>query len=182
MRVWLLAAAACALSPWPQAIPDLTIRYVANAGMLVTMSGSALLVDAPIRDGIPPYPASTTVERQKLESARLPYDGVDNILVTHWHEDHFDPGAIAAHLASNPRGRVISSPEVIDRVIATAPDMDSPLAAGGVVIRRKSGLGCQSRETLRAASHSQETRHALIETCGAVTRVCCGGRNFRRRH
>ena len=78
MRVWL-AVAAYGLFGWPQAEPGLAIRYVANAGMLVTMSGSSLLVDAPIRDGIPPYPVSPSAERGALESARPPYDRVDAI-------------------------------------------------------------------------------------------------------
>ena len=72
MRAWLLGAAAFGLFGWPQPEPGLTIRYVANAGMLVAMSGSSLLVDAPIRDGIPPYPVSPGAERGALESARPP--------------------------------------------------------------------------------------------------------------
>jgi L-ascorbate metabolism protein UlaG (beta-lactamase superfamily) len=97
------------------------VRYVANAGMLVSVDGRHFLIDAPIRDGISPYPTSPSEERIRLEAARPPYDGVDAILVTHWHEDHFSAEAIAAHLSANPRAVVISSPEVIDRIRAVAP-------------------------------------------------------------
>lgn len=100
---------------------DTTVRYVANAGMLVAVEGRQFLIDAPIREGIAPFPTSAADERRRLETAQPPYDRVDAILITHWHEDHFSAEAIAAHLTANPRATVISSPEVIDRVRRVAP-------------------------------------------------------------
>jgi L-ascorbate metabolism protein UlaG (beta-lactamase superfamily) len=102
------------------------LRYVANAGMLVTIGGRDFLIDAPIREGIAPYDTSPPSERKRLEAALAPYDGVEAILVTHWHEDHFSPEAVAAHLRRNPRALFVSSPEVVERLRAVAPD----LAAG----------------------------------------------------
>jgi L-ascorbate metabolism protein UlaG (beta-lactamase superfamily) len=97
------------------------IRYVANAGVLVRVEGATLLVDAAFRDGIAPYAVSTPEERARIEGAREPFADVDAILVTHWHEDHFDAAAVAAHLASNGRAVLISSAEVVDRVRRAAP-------------------------------------------------------------
>ena len=97
------------------------IRYVANAGMLVAVSGRRFLIDAPIRDGIAPYATSSTEERARLEEAQEPYDNVDAILITHWHEDHFSAEAVAAHLSRNARTILVSSPEVIDRLRSIAP-------------------------------------------------------------
>jgi L-ascorbate metabolism protein UlaG (beta-lactamase superfamily) len=125
------------------------VRYVANAGMFVTVDGGRFLIDAPIRDGIAPYPTSPPVERSRLEAARPPYDGVDAILVTHWHEDHFDAHAAAAHLAHNPRALFISSPEVVERLrrvdpavppartraVLPEPGKAEELQAGGVPVR-----------------------------------------------
>ena len=100
---------------------DTTVRYVANAGMLVTVDGHDLLIDAPIRRGIPPYPTSAPDDRRRLESAEPPYDRVEAILITHWHEDHFSAEAIAAHLSANQRATVISSPEVIAQIRLAGP-------------------------------------------------------------
>jgi L-ascorbate metabolism protein UlaG (beta-lactamase superfamily) len=105
--------------------PPIALRYVANAGVLLTKSGVDILIDAPIRDGIPPYATSGVAEREKLEQARSPYDRVAAILITHWHEDHFDARAVAAHLAANGNAVLISSPEVVDRVRAVAPALES---------------------------------------------------------
>jgi L-ascorbate metabolism protein UlaG (beta-lactamase superfamily) len=99
------------------------VRHVANSGMLVTVSGRRFLIDAPIRDGIPPYATSSAAERTLLEEARAPYDKVDAILITHWHEDHFSPEAVAAHLSNSPQTILISSPEVVDRVRRVAPGL-----------------------------------------------------------
>jgi L-ascorbate metabolism protein UlaG (beta-lactamase superfamily) len=99
------------------------LRYVANAGALVVVEGRRFLIDAPIRDGIPPYATSPADERARLEGASSPYDAVDAILITHWHEDHFSPEAVAAHLTRNARAVLISSPEVVGRVRAVAPDL-----------------------------------------------------------
>ena len=91
--------------------------------MLVTVSGRRFLIDAPIRDGIPPYATSSAEERARLEEARAPYDNVDAILITHWHEDHFSPEAVAAHLSRSARTILISSPEVVERLRLAAPDV-----------------------------------------------------------
>ena len=97
------------------------VRYVANSGMLVTASGRRFLIDAPIREGLAPYATSPAAERASLEGARAPYAHVDAILITHWHEDHFSPEAVAAHLSSNPRTILISSPDIVERVRGVAP-------------------------------------------------------------
>ena len=105
------------------AAPAIALRYVANAGVLISIAGTDVLIDAPIREGIAPYATSDADERARLEHARPPYDRVAAILVTHWHEDHFSAAAVASHLAHNERAVLISSPEVVDRVRAAAPDL-----------------------------------------------------------
>ena len=85
------------------------VHYVANAGVLVEIERTRLLIDAPIREGIPPYATSAPEERERLEQARPPYERVDAILITHWHEDHFSAEAVAAHLARNARAVLVSS-------------------------------------------------------------------------
>ena len=97
------------------------VHYVANSGMLVTVSGRRFLIDAPIREGIAGYATSSADERAKLEAARAPYDNVDAILITHWHDDHFSPEAVAAHLQANPRTMFISSPQVAEQLAPVAP-------------------------------------------------------------
>ena len=121
--VLLVSAATitAASSQAPSAGPQL--RYVANAGMLLTLEGRKFLIDAPIREGIAPYATSPENERRLLEGANPPYDIVDAILITHWHEDHFSADAVAAHMARNTRAVFISSAEVVERVRTVAPNL-----------------------------------------------------------
>lgn len=118
LSVGLVASGGHAVRPPP---PETEMRYVANAGVLLRVDGRTFLVDAPFRDGIAPYGVSSAEERSRLEGAHAPYHDVDAILVTHWHEDHFDAGAVAAHLTQNGRAVLIASREVVGRVRASAP-------------------------------------------------------------
>ena len=97
--------------------------------MLVTVNARRFLIDAPIRDGIAPYPTSPPDERARLEAARPPYDNVEAILVTHWHDDHFSAEAVAAHLNASGRTIFVSSPQVVDLVRAVAPALSDRLRA-----------------------------------------------------
>jgi L-ascorbate metabolism protein UlaG (beta-lactamase superfamily) len=123
MSAATLLALACVIAQDRAAPAPLAVHYVANAGVLLTVDGRKILIDSPIRDGIPPYTRPSEDERARLEGARSPYDGVAAILITHWHEDHFSPDAVAAHLRSSPVTLLITSGEVVDRVRTAAPDL-----------------------------------------------------------
>jgi L-ascorbate metabolism protein UlaG (beta-lactamase superfamily) len=108
------------------------VRYVANSGMLLTINGTRFLIDAPIRDGIAPYATSPAEERARLENARPPYEDIDAILITHWHEDHFDADAAARLLAASPQTKLVASPEVVDRLLEVAPRLAGQTVSGGL--------------------------------------------------
>ena len=126
----LLASTMFLRASWAQTAADnLQLRYVANAGMLLSLEGRKFLIDAPIREGITPYATSPENERRLLEEASPPYDNVDAIRITHWHEDHFSAEAVAAHMSRNARAVFISSGEVVARVRAVAPNLDATRCA-----------------------------------------------------
>ena len=135
--------------------------------MLVSVEGHDFLIDAPIRDGIAPYPTSPPDERRRLESAQPPYDRVEAILITHWHEDHFSADAIAAHLSANQRATVISSPEVIDRIRDAAPPIPAS-AFGRRCPPRPVGDGSRRRRARARAPHPAQSNAAAA---GAARRV-----------
>ena len=166
------------------------VRYVANSGMLVRVDGRQFLVDAPIRDGIAPYATSPADDRERLESAQAPYENVDAILVTHWHEDHFSAEAVAAHLERNPRTVFVSSPEVVERLRRAAPRLPaertlavlpSPGRSEEVRVARCAGArappAAQPIETPAGTACRLPHRH---RRAGAARRGCgSGGRQFR---
>jgi L-ascorbate metabolism protein UlaG (beta-lactamase superfamily) len=136
--------------------PPLELRYVANAGVLVNVDGRRILIDAPIRGGIPPYATSSPDERRVLEEARPPYDGIAAILITHWHEDHFSAEAIGAHLSRSPKTRLISSAEIVERVRRAAPAVP---ASQLVAVTPAPGAAIETAVDDRVRVHVLRIRH-----------------------
>jgi len=86
----------------PAAAPANSVTYVANSGFLLRAGGKAILIDA-LFDGFAggyTIPASV---REPLLAGRPPFDGIDLILATHDHGDHFSAAAVRRALESNPR-------------------------------------------------------------------------------
>ena len=86
----------------PVAPPANSVTYVGNSGFLLRAGGKAILIDA-LFDGFPggyTIPASV---REPLLAGLPPFDGIDLILATHDHGDHFSAAAVRRALESNPR-------------------------------------------------------------------------------
>lgn len=91
---------------------EVEITYICNAGFLISSKGKKILVDALFQGtnyGCPFAPYMTAI---KL--AEPPFDGVDLVLVTHDHDDHFDAEITGTHLANNPKAVLVSTEQVID--------------------------------------------------------------------
>ena len=103
--MWGLAAMlAVAASPLP-----LRITYLANEGVLIGGS-CAVLVDALMRDSLGSYARHPPDVQANVEAGRPPFD-VDLALATHFHLDHWDPGAVSRFLGSRPSAVFASTPE-----------------------------------------------------------------------
>ncbi len=95
----------------------LQVTYVGNAGFLVVMGQKKILVDGCFRGFAGSYLLPQEIQ-DKLAKAQAPFDGIDLILATHAHGDHFDPELVRRHLQSNPNAVFASTRQ------ATAPLMD----------------------------------------------------------
>lgn len=80
----------------------LTLVRVANSGVLLASGGDKVLIDAlftaPPPDYRPPDPAVI----EQMMTGAVPFDGVDLVLVTHNHPDHFDADLVARYLNTFP--------------------------------------------------------------------------------
>ena len=95
------------------------VEYLANEGVLVTGGDIAVLIDGLFGDGLPDYPVLPAATRDSLEGALGRFRDIDVVLVTHRHDDHFDPAAVARHLEANPEAALIAPG---DAVAAFPPD------------------------------------------------------------
>lgn len=80
------------------------VTLVANAGVLIEGGGEKLLIDALFAGGTEGFSAPPDGAREAMLAGRPPFDGVNGLLYTHDHPDHFDAALNEAFLA-RPRVR-----------------------------------------------------------------------------
>jgi L-ascorbate metabolism protein UlaG (beta-lactamase superfamily) len=95
---------------------NLTIRYIANEGVLIASAGKQILIDGLHREYKADYLFPPPEMQAVLENARPPYEKIDFLLVSHFHLDHFHPESIGLYLKGNPRSIFASSSQAVDEV------------------------------------------------------------------
>lgn len=108
-------AADGAAGPPPQP-GTVEITYIANEGVLISSGGKKVLIDGLHREYKRSYPFLPEPHREKIETAKPPFDAIDLILVSHQHLDHFHPESVGRYLAHNPRATLVSSEQVTGEV------------------------------------------------------------------
>ena len=114
LGVWLAltASAAIALACGPaaessvdQAAPPSdspTAQYLANAAMLVTNGGSKVVFDPLFRNDFGTYERVPEPMERALFAGAPPFDGLDAVFVSHYHEDHFSAVDVLRLLEARP--------------------------------------------------------------------------------
>lgn len=95
----------------------LRVVYVGNAGFLIEHGDKKVLIDVLFRAGVPGYPVHDAALRNRIENGREPFDGVDLLLTTHLHNDHFDPNAVGKYLAANKSTQLLAPTQTGDRLM-----------------------------------------------------------------
>ena len=104
---------------------SIDITYIANEGVLISAGGKQVLIDGLHREYQPAYAFLPPAEREKIETAKPPFDKIDLILVSHVHLDHFHPESIGRHLHHNPKALLVSSQQVVDEIEKNYKDYQS---------------------------------------------------------
>jgi len=106
IAVGLSGQPARGLGPW-NADQDgqrepLQLTYFANMGVLVSSGNQKVLIDALFDRPNEAYHAPSPETLEKMMKGEAPFDGVDLLLVTHNHPDHFDARLVARYLEAFP--------------------------------------------------------------------------------
>jgi len=103
----------------------LRLVHVANAGVLVTTASSSILFDALFHEPNPHYAAPTQETLRAMVAGAAPFDGIDLVLVTHMHPDHFDAGDVDRFMVKNPQAALVAPADAVEDLQASAPGWSS---------------------------------------------------------
>lgn len=100
----LLAALALGVTVIAQAgdNPTSRIHYLGNAGVMAEHGETRILFDPLFQEDYNEYELVPPDMQRALLAGAAPWDGVDAVFVSHYHEDHFDPALILAYLKAHP--------------------------------------------------------------------------------
>jgi L-ascorbate metabolism protein UlaG (beta-lactamase superfamily) len=98
----------------------LELTYIGCEGVLIRSRAGSVLIDGLFGDEAAPYHVPPDSALIDLRNARPPFDGVDLVLATHYHGDHFDAAAVADYLRVSGRTRFVSTPQAAEAVVAQA--------------------------------------------------------------
>lgn len=135
----LLVAAALGIPPGPAAAqapndpPGVEITSIANEGFMIADGDAKVLVDGLYDRGVRGYPTIPAELRLDLEAGRPPFDGIDLVLATHHHADHFDAAMVLRYLERHSGALFISTEQAVGRIRQAA-------GSGAEVLRRVRAL------------------------------------------
>lgn len=103
------------------------LTYISNAGVMLSLNGKKILIDPLTMPDNQIYVDTEPGIRRALFENAAPYNDIDLVLVSHHHRDHFHAESILALLRAQPGAQLVSTPEVVRRVLEVAQGE----AAGG---------------------------------------------------
>ena len=151
------------LTFFAQIAAGVSITFLANEGVMLSSGNKKVLIDALFQKYETGYAVPADSTQAALAAARAPFDGVNLILVTHRHGDHFHPAPVVAHLRANSRATLLTSRQVIDSLRSRIPP--------------KAGLGRRmlARTTVPGARRGEAINEIVVEVLGLPH----GGRRHR---
>ena len=100
-------------------------HYLANAGVMVSRGETKLLFDPFFRNDYGVYALVPADMEAAIMAGEPPYDGIDALFVSHYHDDHFDPALVLAYLEKWPEIEFYAPQQAIDIMLQEVdlPDM-----------------------------------------------------------
>ena len=158
--------------------PTVEVTFLANEGVLLSAGETRVVIDGLFRP-YETYAVMPTADRERIETSQPPFEGIDLVLVSHRHGDHFHAESVARHLRQNPQAALVTSGQVMAEVAAQA-------GADDAVRTRMRGVtpGAGERVALNVAGIDLQVlglphgtgRVASIQNLGHV--VSLGGRKI----
>jgi L-ascorbate metabolism protein UlaG (beta-lactamase superfamily) len=108
---------------------DAESRYLGNEGVLVSSGETKVMFDAFYNDSYGQYVLVSDDTRDRMMAAEAPFDGVDALVVSHVHGDHFSAEPTLAYLRANPAVQFFGPMQAVEALKAIAAESDASLLA-----------------------------------------------------
>jgi L-ascorbate metabolism protein UlaG (beta-lactamase superfamily) len=90
-----------------------TLQYVANASVLVTHGDTKVVFDPLFRNDFGQYRLVAPQTERALFDGTAPFDGLDAVFVSHYHEDHFSAVDVLRLLEARPTLRLFAPAQAV---------------------------------------------------------------------
>ncbi|TDF41498.1 MBL fold metallo-hydrolase [Alteromonadaceae bacterium M269] len=117
LRLFITCLTLSVSSFYAQAKDELTLRYTANAGVIIASGPSRVLVDTFFSRTFGRFHALDREGHKRIYSQQIPL-----ALATHIHGDHFTSGPVIGYLNSNPSTTFAGSEQVVTQLRGKVKD------------------------------------------------------------
>ena len=99
-------------------------QYIANEGVLISVNKNgetSKIAFDPLFDNVfGRYTAVPEDMRTKILNGEAPFDGINVVLISHYHGDHFSPDDMALFLKNNPKTSFVAPKQAVDALMETS--------------------------------------------------------------
>jgi L-ascorbate metabolism protein UlaG (beta-lactamase superfamily) len=179
IQILVLTLATSCLSQSPT--KQVKVTYVGNEGVMLESGETKITIDAThkLYPREPFYRYLTPELLEKMERAQAPFDGIDMVLVTHYHSDHFHPETTGLYLRNSSSSKLYGARQISSAMQYSAdfPKVQSQLE----IVNAAPGEKTRVNESVTAFGipHGQDTQHlGYVVRLGGKTLAHFGDADF----
>lgn len=105
-------------------LEPLQLTYIANEGVMVSAGSKKAMIDALFKQSVEQYRAPSPEIIDKIMKGEPPYDGIDLLMVTHNHPDHFDPLMVARYMETFTKTVLLAPADAAEELRKAAVNWD----------------------------------------------------------
>jgi len=120
--VLLLAAASVAFAQ-----DESSIQYLANEGVMVKHAETSILFDPLFNNSYGQYQLVPSEMRAAIMSGKAPYDSVDAVFISHYHDDHFSAADVLQLMKAQTGIHLYAPTQAVVAMREIAADSDEQL-------------------------------------------------------
>jgi L-ascorbate metabolism protein UlaG (beta-lactamase superfamily) len=132
------------------------IQYLANEGVMVSHAGTSILFDPLFNNSYGQYQLVPAAMREAIMTGAPPYDGIDAVFISHYHDDHFSAIDVLQLLKAQTGIHLYAPTQAVVAMREVAGDSDED------VFKRVTGLDLEYGDAPVEISTKQLTIDAVV--------------------